>query len=196
MTAPAAAVTLPRAARSPGWWGMLAFMATETTLFGVLLGSYFYLRVHALTWPPPGVPHPAATVPLILSAVLFVTVLPVHLASRWASNGLLNPCRLALLVAFVVQCGYVAMTIHLYSDDITTLQPVSAGVYSSIYLTLVGADIAHVLVGLLLSAWFLLRLASGLTRYRVAGVQSIALYWYFVCVLTVVVTVVSVAPTL
>jgi heme/copper-type cytochrome/quinol oxidase subunit 3 len=63
-------------------------------------------------------------------------------------------------------------------------------------VTLLGADHAHVLVGVLLNAWFLLRIWSRLTRYRVVGVQATAFYWHAVNVITLVVLVVQLSPHL
>ena len=37
---------LRRSERSNGWWGMLIFLAAEATLFGTIVGSYFYLRLN------------------------------------------------------------------------------------------------------------------------------------------------------
>ena len=37
-----------RLARPNGWWGMAIFVATEATLFGTLIGTYFYLRFNNL----------------------------------------------------------------------------------------------------------------------------------------------------
>jgi heme/copper-type cytochrome/quinol oxidase subunit 3 len=45
-----------------------------------------------------------------------------------------------------------------------------------------------VLVGILLNAWLLARLATGLTRYRLVGLSAIAFYWHAVNVITVCVT--------
>jgi heme/copper-type cytochrome/quinol oxidase subunit 3 len=53
-----------------------------------------------------------------------------------------------------------------------------------------------VLVGVLLNAWFLLRIWSRLTRYRVVGVQATAFYWHAVNVITLVVLVVQLSPHL
>ena len=42
-----------RVARPNGWWGMAVFVATEATLFGTLIGTYFFLRFDTAEWPPP-----------------------------------------------------------------------------------------------------------------------------------------------
>ena len=67
--------------------------------------------------------------------------------------------------------------------------------YGSVYFVMLFADHAHVFVGLLLSAWLLTRLASGLTSYRVTATRAISLYWYVVAALTALVTIVQVSPS-
>jgi heme/copper-type cytochrome/quinol oxidase subunit 3 len=52
---------------------------------------------------------------------------------------------------------------------------------------LLGADHAHVAVGILFNLWLLGKLARGLTTYRLNAVQAITWYWHFVNVLTLVV---------
>ena len=184
-----------RVARPNGWWGMAVFVATEATLFGTLIGSYFDLRFKAHHWPPEGVPDPKVAVPLILTAVLVATSLPMQLSVSFARRRLAGLTCLALLVALVVQCGYLAMQIHLYVDDLHHFSP-SETAYGSIYFTLVGAHHAHVFVGILLNAWLLLRFATAATAYRVVGLQSTTFYWHFVNVLAVIVTLVQLSPSL
>ena len=54
-----AAATWPRRRAQPnGWWGMALFLCAEATLFGTLIGTYFYLDFGSHRWPPRG--HPAA----------------------------------------------------------------------------------------------------------------------------------------
>ena len=177
-------------ARPNGWWGVVVFVATEATLFGTMIGSYFYLRFRAVEWPPAGVPAPHVTVPLVLTGVLVATSLPVAMSVSSARRGLAGRAWIALLVALVVQGGYLAMQIHLYLDDLDKFSP-QGSAYGSIYFTLLGAHHAHVAVALLLEAWLLVRLASGLTRYRLVGLKAVAFYVHFVNVLAVAVVAVQ-----
>ena len=59
--------------------------------------------------------------------------------------------------------------------------------YSSIHFVLLGADHAHVFVGILFNVWLRWKLARGLTTYRANAVQAVTWYWHFVNVLTWVV---------
>ena len=178
-----------RAARPNGWWGMVVFVATEVTLFGTLIGSYFDLRFKTPQWPPHGVPDPKLALPLILMGALVATSVPVQLA---ASSARRAPA--ALLVAIAVQTAYLALQIHLYLDDLSQFAPRDSA-YGSIYFTLLGAHHLHVIGGLLLDGWLLVRLTGGLTSYRVVGVRAVALYWYVVAALAVAVTATQVSPS-
>jgi heme/copper-type cytochrome/quinol oxidase subunit 3 len=184
-----------RVARPNGWWGMAVFVATEATLFGTLVGTYWYLRFQADHWPPAGVPDPKVLWPVVLTLVLVSTSVPMQLAFVAARGGRLAATRLLLAIALVVQAGYLAGQIHLFVGDLHHFSP-SATAYASSYFTLVGAHHAHVFVGILLNAWLLLRLAKGLTTYRLVGLQSTTFYWHFVNVLAVVVTLVQISPSL
>ena len=177
-----------------GWWGMAILVASESTLFGSFFGTYYYLRFHTAGWPPAGVPDPKVVVPLVMAGVLAATSVPMQAASRWAGAGRLSRARLALVLALVVQSGYFAFQILQYYDDLQTFRP-SGSAYASIYYTLLGADHAHVWVGLLLDVWLLAKLAGGLTTYRLNAVRAITFYWHAVNVLTLCVagTIVSAA---
>jgi len=184
-----------RVAKPNGWWGMVVFVATEATLFGTLIGSYYDLRFRTHPWPPAGAPHPKVLVPLILLGVLVATSIPVQLASSWARARRPRAAQLALLVALTMQTVYLVLQIHLYVDDLHKFTP-QDNAYGSIDFTLVGAHHAHVVVGILLEAWFVLRLFGGVTRYRTVGIGATAFYWHAVNVLAVAVTIVHLSPSL
>jgi heme/copper-type cytochrome/quinol oxidase subunit 3 len=184
-----------RVAKPNGWWGMAVFVATEATLFGTLIGSYYDLRFKTPHWPPPGVPDPKLLLPLILLGVLVSTSIAVQLASWFARSGRAVATQFALLAALVLQSGYLAVQIHLFVDDLNRFSP-QGSAYGSIHFTLVGAHHAHVLVGILLEAWLALRLLAGITPYRTVGVRATALYWHAVNVLAVAVTLVQLSPSL
>lgn len=173
--------------RPAAWWGMLILIASEATLFGAFIGTYFYLRFKTPTWPPDGLPEPHLVVPVVMALVLASTSIPMALAAHAAERWRLGATRALLLLALVVQAGYFAYEVHDFADQLKVFD-ISRDAYSSIYYTLLGADHAHVAVGLLFNLWLLGKLAFGLTPYRVRATQAIAWYWHFVNVLTLVVT--------
>jgi heme/copper-type cytochrome/quinol oxidase subunit 3 len=190
------AATLPvRAARPKGWWGMVVFIATEATLFGTFVGTYFYLRLHNANWLPPNVPKPPVLTPTLLTVALLLTSIPMHIASRAAGGGRREAAWRATAVAFVVQLVYIVWQLHDYVHTLDVYDPQQSA-WASVFVTLLGADHLHVLAGVLLSAWFLIRIRSRLTRYRIVGLQSTAFYWHAVNTITLVVLVVQLSTHL
>jgi heme/copper-type cytochrome/quinol oxidase subunit 3 len=126
------------------------------------------------------------TVPLILTGVLVATSVPIQLAFSSARRGRVGAARWLLALALVVQAGYLAMQIHLFMDDLDKFSP-HGSAYGSIYFTMLGVHHGHVLVGMLLEFFLLLRLVDGLTNYRLIGLQTTTFYWHFVNILAVLV---------
>jgi cytochrome c oxidase subunit I+III len=182
-----------RRALPSGWWGMALFLATEAALFGSLIGTYGYLRFTSPRWPQGGIAPPEATLPVVLTAVLVATTVPMALATRAARAGRRRAAWWLLLGAFVVQSGYLAAQIVSFLDEISKT-PGTENAYASIYTTLLATHHAHVALGLLLSLFLLVRLAGGLTSYRVDGLRAVALYWYVVAAVGVAVTITQVSP--
>lgn len=169
-----------------GWWGMLMLIGSEGALMGSFIGTYWYLRLRAPHWPPAGVPEPKVVVPMVMAGVLLSTTVPMRFATLAVRAGRLTATRLWLVLALVVQSGYLAYELHDYMGELHRVD-MTRNAYTSIYYLLLGADHGHVFVGLLLDLWLLLKLAGGLTMYRLNATIAIAWYWYFATVLTVVV---------
>jgi heme/copper-type cytochrome/quinol oxidase subunit 3 len=119
---------------------------------------------------------------------MWLAVRAVRLGRLWAT-------RFFLVWALAVQCGYLAWAIHDFVQQLQVSTP-QDNAYSSIYYVLLGADHAHVAVGVLLVAWLLWKLARGLTLYRLNATGVVAFYWYAVNLLTLIVTGVLLSATL
>jgi heme/copper-type cytochrome/quinol oxidase subunit 3 len=172
--------------RPAAWWGMTILIASEATLFGTFIGTYYFLRFKTRVWPPDGIPEPKLVIPLVMLAVLVSTTVPMRMAATAARTGRLATTRFLIALALVVQSGYFAYEVHDFSDQLHQFD-ITRNAYSSIYYTLLGADHAHVLLGVLFNLWLLGKLARGFTRYRIHAVQAIAWYWLAVTVLTIAV---------
>jgi cytochrome c oxidase subunit 3 len=183
---PAAYVSARRAAFPNGLWGIYLLIATEGALFGVLIATYFYLRVTSAEWPLGGISPPAVVVPLVLAGILAATSVPMLAASLAAQAGRAGLAWAAILVALVVQSGYFAYEMHSFQSDLSHFTP-QDNAYGSIYFTLLGADHAHVFLGMLMNVWLLARLLGGLTPYRIVGVRAVSWYWHFANVMTLLV---------
>jgi heme/copper-type cytochrome/quinol oxidase subunit 3 len=176
-----------------GFWGMAVFLASEATLFGALIGTYYYLRFRSGPWPPDGIEKPAWIGAVVVTAILVASVAPMQLSYRAARAGRRLRAWWLLACGFVAQTGYLAWQIHSFADELHRTKP-QGSAYASIYYTLLGADHLHVFVGLLLDLWMLLRLATGLTRYRLVGLQTTVFYSWVVAAITVFVLLTQLSP--
>jgi cytochrome c oxidase subunit III len=185
---------LQRRALPNGWWGMAVFLAGEATIFGCLIASYFYLRFTSTEWPQGGIEAPSVALPIVMTGVLVLSTLPMTGASAAARRGRVRLTWLLVLCALLIQAGYGTVQIITYIHDLEKFTP-STNAYGSIYFTLLGTHHAHVLVGMLLDLWLLARLLTGLTNYRVIAVRTVALYWYVVNALAILVVATQVSPS-
>ncbi|HJQ73279.1 MAG TPA: cytochrome c oxidase subunit 3 [Gaiellaceae bacterium] len=190
-----AALAGRRRGPSLAFWGWAMLVASEATLFGTFIGTYYYLRFTNPHWPPPGTPEPRVVVPLILVGVLATTSLPMQLAAMAARRARLWSARFLLVWALVVQCGYLVYETHDYLHQLHSSTP-QDNAYGSIYYTLLGADHVHVAVGILLVVWLLWKLLRGLTMYRLNALQAVAFYWHAVNLLTLIVIGVLLSATI
>ncbi|MGH2892048.1 MAG: cytochrome c oxidase subunit 3, partial [Solirubrobacteraceae bacterium] len=140
---------------------------------------------------PPEIPGPA-----VATAVLVSTIPLMMLAAAAARRGRRWSAVRWIAVALVIQTAYLAAQVLLIRHDLLDFTP-QASAYGSIYFTLLFADHAHVLLGLLLDGAVLYKVARhGLTNYWLIGVRGLALYWYVVAAITVVVLFTVLSPSL
>lgn len=173
--------------RSFAWWGMAWLIATEATLFAALIASYFYLRFrHGPQWPPDGVPDPELGLPLVMSAILLSSSIPVHAAEAAIKRGRETLLRAGLAAGFVLGVVFFVMTLAIeWPEKLHEFTP-QTNVYGSLYFTITGFHLAHVLVGLLMSAWIQARAWTGaFSAERHVSVQNFTMYWHFVDVVWV-----------
>jgi heme/copper-type cytochrome/quinol oxidase subunit 3 len=185
-----------RLAQPNGWWGMALFLCAEVTLFGTLIATYFYLDFDAPRWPPAGIKAPSVVLPLVATGVLVSISVPLWLASQAARRGLRRQVIALVSVAVAVQVCYLALQVLLFRHDLNHFSPQDTA-YGSIYFTLLGAHHAHVILGILLELFVLGFVGlRGLTNYWLIGVTGVALYWYVVNVLAVLVVLTQLSPSL
>ena len=194
-TAAAAAVDRGRRSLSSASWGVLLLIATEFTLFASLIATYFYLRFKDPTWPPPGVPKPEVTLPLVFTGMLVVSVVPLAGAVGAAKAARVKLAWWLFALAAALQATYLGLQIHLFVDDFDRFTP-SGSAYGSIYFLLLGLHHAHVAVGLAVDAWLLTKLLGGLTNYRLLALRVISYYWYFVAAIAIPVVFTQLYPSL
>jgi heme/copper-type cytochrome/quinol oxidase subunit 3 len=161
---------------------MAWLIATEATLFGALISSYFYLRfTSAPVWPPDGIKKPELTLPLIMTAILWSSSIPVHLADRAVKKGRQAMLRLWLALGWILGATFLALQLTVeYPTALRDFTP-TTNAYGSLFYGLTGLHASHVFVGLAFSLWVQTRAWRGaFDEKRHLTVQNFTMYWHFV----------------
>jgi heme/copper-type cytochrome/quinol oxidase subunit 3 len=162
---------------SSGWWGMITVIATEAALFAYLLFSYFYVSSQVGgAWPPGGPPKLdlaiAGTVVLLLGSVTM----------WWGEKGIRAGRQGQLLAGLAASVVLAAVFVALEGTEWShkSFTP-ATDAYGSLYFTVTGFHLAHVLVGALMLAMLFVWTLLGYFGVRRHSTISIAvMYWHFV----------------
>ncbi|WP_207783951.1 cytochrome c oxidase subunit 3 [Micromonospora globispora] len=168
--------------RSTGWWGMVMFVATEATLFACLLGSYFYLRFqYGPQWPPDGIEDPKLLKPLVMTAVLLPSSLPVVWAEHGIRRGQRWRLRAGLTATLLLGATFLTLQATEYAEKLKHFT-MTTDVYGSLFYLITGFHGLHVLVGLTMIGWLLAASLRGgsFGAHRHDRVRNAAIYWHFV----------------
>ncbi len=162
---------------SGGWWGVLALIATEASLFAYLLFTYFYLASQSEQhWPPEGLPAllvPGMNTVILLSSSVFVWASERCIQLRQSQWGLAS-----MTLAFVLGVCFVVIQLNEWSKKSYDM---ASNLYGSLYFTITGFHMLHVVVGLVILMVLLLWMALGYFDHRRYAAVSIGgLYWHFV----------------
>ena len=167
--------------RTFAWWGMVWLIATEATLFALLLASYFYLRFRSPEWPPHPIEPPKLVLPAIMTAILWSSSIPVHIAEKAIEKGLQRRLRMALAVGFVLGLTFLVITLGLEWPETAKEFTPRTNSYGSMFFTITGFHLSHVVVGLSVSLFTQVRAWQGaFDEKRHVSVQNFVMYWHFV----------------
>jgi cytochrome c oxidase subunit III len=162
---------------SGGWWGVLALIVTEGSLFGYLLFAYFYLASQTeQDWPPEGLP--SLLVPAINTVILLTSSVCV-----WASEYCIRQRQIRwsiVAMALAIALGICFIVIQLIEWNRRTYD-MTSDLYGSLYFTITGFHLCHVVIGLLVLLLLLVWISLGyFNDRRYAAVTIGGVYWHFV----------------
>jgi len=173
--------------RSPIWWGNLLLLLIETTMFSLLVATYFYLRVVDFDqWPPPRVnqvpvlyhPVPALGVATANLAIILFSFAPMF----WTDRACLkrNTRAVKLGLSLCVLLGIIAIVLRFQEFQAIHFKW-SDNAYASIVWLLLGMHLAHLITGTcenaLMTVWVV---AKGLDDQHARDIRVTATYWYWV----------------
>ena len=161
-----------------GWWGVLALIVTEGSLFGYLLFSYFYLASQVEQhWPPEGLPD------LFLSGIN-TAILLLSSVCVWASERCIEGKQqmrwsiVAMVLAIILGACFVGIQLIEWSKKTYGM---TSDLYGSLYFTITGFHMLHVVIGLVILLLLLVWMSLGyFNEKRHAAMTIGGVYWHFV----------------
>lgn len=176
----------PTEGRSIAFWGVILLSLTEGVLFVVLLFSYYYLWSIAPEWPPAGVEPPKLFEAspwnvLLRTVVLLSSSLTIWFGERALRRGNRRGAIVWTTVTIAMAAYFLAGHLHEFLVKVPEEFLWSDHAYGSIYYTVLNFHGAHVVVGILIWAFILLRLGQGAygpdddTEFATSSI-----YWHFV----------------
>jgi heme/copper-type cytochrome/quinol oxidase subunit 3 len=169
----------------PVWWGNNFLLAIETSMFAILIATYFYLRQNFALWPPPLASLTASLRPLpnllfgtINTILLVVSCAPMIAGDRAARRN--NRTVVQVMLVICLLCGVAAMVLRSYEFAAVYFRW-DANAYGSAVWFLLGMHMMHLLVltceTALLGIWTFTREFD--MKHRV-DIVTLAVYWYWV----------------
>ena len=169
----------------PVWWGNNFLLAIETSMFAIIVTTYFYLRQNFPQWPPPIASLTAPLKPLpdlgfgtantLLLLLSLVPIIAVDLAAR---RGNRRQAQIGLAVC--VLCGLGAIALRSFEFSAVKFYW-DSNAYGSVVWFLLGLHLLHLLTltceTILLTLWSYYREFD--MKHRVDMV-ALAIYWYWV----------------
>ena len=169
----------------PVWWGNGVLLAIETSMFMILISTYFYLRQNFTLWPPPVAqltatlrPLPELTFGTLNICLLLLSCIPMVVTDLSArrDNRILSKIGLIICLIFgltaVVLRGFEFSAVYFRWDS---------NAYGSVVWFLLGMHLVHLLVmnieAIVLLIWIFTREYD--MKHRV-DIVTLAIYWYWV----------------
>lgn len=163
--------------RASGWFGMLALIATEASLFLYLQFSYYYL----LVWDGPAL-LPDKLPEFRLSGPNTAILIASSIAIWWGERGMRKsrPRQLVVGLVAAIALGTAFVVVQAF-EWLGKPFRWDTSTYGSLYFTVTGFHMLHVIAGLVVLAVLLVwSLLGYFDEERHAPVTIGGIYWHFV----------------
>ena len=169
----------------PVWWGNNVLLAIETSMFAILIATYFYLRQNFALWPPPVAQLTATLNPLpqllygtMNTILLVLSCIPMVFTDISARRGDRFMSQVGLMTGVV--CGVVALVLRSFEFSAVYFRW-DSNAYGSVVWFLLGMHMMHLAIltteAALLAVWIFTREYD--MKHRV-DIVTLAIYWYWV----------------
>jgi cytochrome c oxidase subunit III len=160
------------------WWGQALMALIEASMFLMLIGIYFYLRLRVDIWPPPGTQLPALWKPTVELLPLLLSCYGSYLASEGAKKN----SRRTMLIGMIVNVILAGISLGLRFSEWRSFNfDWRTDVHGSIVWSILFLHTFDAIADVLLTCVLIVIIARG--RYgnkERIGVHVDSVLWYFI----------------
>lgn len=163
--------------RTTLFWAAMGIVMIEGTMFGLLIATYFYVRLSMDSWPPPGIAFPGLVLPSIELLLLIASCVPAYLATEAAIRNDVRAVRRNLTLNLLLAAAALVLRIiewRSFNFDWT------ASAYGSAVWIILGLHTVDFVAALLVTVVLLVIIYAG--RFgdkQRTGVDFDSITWYF-----------------
>jgi cytochrome c oxidase subunit 3 len=169
----------------PVWWGNNLLLTIETTMFGILVATYFYLRQNFPMWPPPVAqltdtlrPLPELGFGTANTILLLASCAPMILTDLSARRNQQTLSRIGLMVCIAFAAA--ALVLRAFEFPAVYFRW-DSNAYGSAVWFLLGMHTLHLAImaveAIVLAIWIFTREYD--MKHRV-DIVTLGVYWYWV----------------
>ena len=163
--------------KAPLFLGQVLLCLSEASVFFVLIGTYFYLRLGVDAWPPPGIQRPG----IILPTLALIPMIASCAGSYMASEAAKKDDRRGMIVGLGINLGLAIIAMVLRGVEWSTFNFTWASdAHGSIVWSILFIHTLDVVADLMMTAVLMMILALGKhgPKQRI-GVHVDSVLWYF-----------------
>jgi cytochrome c oxidase subunit III len=171
----------------PVWWGNNLLLAIETSMFAILVATYFYLRQNFTLWPPPVAqltatlrPLPELTYGTANTILLLLSLVPMVITDLSARRDNKRVSEIGLVICII--CGFTALVLRSFEFSAVFFRW-DSNAYGSIVWFILGMHMLHLAVStteaIFLAIWIFKHDREYDMKHRV-DIVTLAIYWYWV----------------
>ncbi|MCM8593945.1 heme-copper oxidase subunit III [Accumulibacter sp.] len=156
-----------------GW-----FILAEAMIFVTFFVYYWYMRLMAPSWPPPGTPQLPVVFPLVMTAVLVTSSVTIHMAEEHMHDGNKAAFLKWLLLTIALGATFLGMSVYEWNHLIHSGFTIATNSFGTTFYSITGLHGSHVVVGLGIFLAGLLPALKG--NISESFWRTASLYWHFV----------------
>ncbi|QBD81207.1 heme-copper oxidase subunit III [Ktedonosporobacter rubrisoli] len=172
--------------RSPEWWGMVFFIASEALIFANFIAAFLYLEIRGLqipggSWVLPSGEHLPVLFPAINTIFLLGSSIPARIAGAAAARGDRKRLIIGLLCTVILGAIFIGGQAFEYYSLYSEGFNLGYKTFGSAFFLLTGFHGLHVTVGLIFLIICLIRAIRGdFSKTKHFAVEAGEMYWHFV----------------